>query len=80
VSDIPDDEAAQRELVRNLTRKLHERGIKVAAYMCAVSAFWESMFRDVPESVKWIRSMSAASSRYSAGSTSLHRRPRSSAG
>ena len=50
-----DDEASQRAVVRALTRKLHERGIKVAAYMCAVSVFWESMFRDVPESVKWIR-------------------------
>jgi len=49
------DEAGQRAAVRVLTRKLHERGIKVAAYMCAVSVFWESMFRDVPESVKWIR-------------------------
>ncbi len=49
-----DDEAPQRALVREVTRLLHEHGIKVAAYMCAVSVFWQSMFRDVPQSVRWI--------------------------
>jgi len=47
-------EAAQRAEIREITRKLHARGIKVAAHMCAVSVFWESMFRDVPQSVRWI--------------------------
>jgi hypothetical protein len=49
-----EDEAAQRADVREITRKLHARGIKVAAYMCAHSLFWESQFKDVPQSVKWI--------------------------
>jgi hypothetical protein len=49
-----EDEAAQRAAVREITRKLHARGIKVAAYMCAHSIFWESLFKDVPQSVKWI--------------------------
>jgi hypothetical protein len=49
-----EDEAAQRTEVREITRKLHARGIKVAAYMCAHSIFWESLFKDVPQSVKWI--------------------------
>jgi hypothetical protein len=49
-----EDEAAQRAQVREITRKLHARGIKVAAYMCAPSMFWESMFKDVPQSVRWI--------------------------
>jgi len=50
-----EDEAAQRAAVREITRKLHARGIKVAAYMCAHSIFWESLFKDVPQSVKWIQ-------------------------
>jgi hypothetical protein len=49
-----EDEAAQRAACREITRKLHARGIKVAAYMCATSIFWESMFKDVPQSVKWL--------------------------
>ncbi|MGH9325189.1 MAG: hypothetical protein ACRD2B_00660 [Terriglobia bacterium] len=48
------DEASQRAEVRELVRKLHHHGIHVAAYMCAVSIFWQSMFRDVPQSVRWI--------------------------
>src|SRR5713226_995570 len=45
------DEKTQRLAVREIVRKLHARGIKVAAYMCASTVFWESMFRDVPQSV-----------------------------
>ena len=48
------DEAAQREQCHALTTKLHEKGIHVAAYMCAASMFWESMFRDEPRSTRWI--------------------------
>ena len=48
------DEAAQREQCRLLTAKLHEKGIRVTAYMCAVSMFWESMFRDEPRSTRWL--------------------------
>ncbi|MGH9326764.1 MAG: hypothetical protein ACRD2B_08790 [Terriglobia bacterium] len=48
------DEAAQRAAVREIVRKLHSHGIHVAAYMCAVSVFWQSMFKDVPQSVRWI--------------------------
>lgn len=49
-----EDESPQRALVREITRLLHERGIKVAAYMDAHSIFWQSMFRDVPQSVRWL--------------------------
>lgn len=49
-----EDESPQRALVREITQLLHARGIKVAAYMDAHSIFWQSMFRDVPRSVRWI--------------------------
>ena len=49
-----EDEAPQREACREIVRKLHARGIKVAAYMCATSIFWESVFKAVPQSVKWL--------------------------
>ncbi|MCL5006017.1 MAG: hypothetical protein M1404_05745 [Acidobacteria bacterium] len=67
-----DDEAPQRALVREVTRMLHEHGIKVAAYMCAVSIFWQSMFRDVPQSVRWIMfDPSGLPYRYSGGRDAL---------
>ena len=49
-----EDESPQRALVLEITQMLHARGIKVAAYMDAHSMFWQSMFRDVPQSVRWI--------------------------
>src|SRR5579872_1286257 len=49
-----DDEAPQRALVREVTGMLHAHGIKVAAYMDADAIFWQSMFKDVPQSVRWI--------------------------
>jgi len=49
-----EDESPQRALVREITQILHAHGIKVAAYMDAHSIFWQSMFRDVPQSVRWI--------------------------
>jgi hypothetical protein len=48
------DEATQRAAVREIVRKLHARGIHAAGYMCAVSMFWQSMFSDVPQSVRWL--------------------------
>ena len=48
------DEAEQREQCKRFVTKLHSRGIHAAAYTCAVSMFWESMFRDEPRSVRWI--------------------------
>lgn len=48
------DEAEQRDQCRRFVAKLKQRGIRSAAYVCAVSMFWESMFRDVPRSVRWI--------------------------
>jgi hypothetical protein len=48
------DEESQRAAVREIVKKLHAHGIKAAAYMCAISVFWESMFKDVPQSVKWL--------------------------
>ncbi len=48
------DEAAQRVIVREIVKKLHAHGIKAAAYVCATTVFWESLFKDNPESVRWI--------------------------
>jgi hypothetical protein len=48
------DEEAQRVAVKELVKKLHTHGIKAAAYVCAISIFWESMFKDDPQSVRWI--------------------------
>ena len=48
------DEEAQRVEVREMVKKLHAHGIKAAAYMCATTVFWESLFKDAPQSVKWI--------------------------
>jgi hypothetical protein len=48
------EEEAQRVAVRELVKKLHAHGIRVAAYVCAISIFWESLFRDDPQSVRWI--------------------------
>ena len=39
------DEEAQRVATREIVKKLHAHGIKVAAYMCASSVFWECMFK-----------------------------------
>ena len=49
------EEAEQRAQCKIITEKLHKRGIRAAAYMCAVSVFWESMFRDHPRAVRWLR-------------------------
>lgn len=49
------DEAAQREQAREMVKRLHRRGIHVTAYMCASSIFWQSMFRDQPQSVGWVK-------------------------
>jgi hypothetical protein len=48
------DEEDQRVVVREILQKLHAHGIKVAAYVCATTIFWESLFKDAPQSVKWI--------------------------
>ena len=62
------DEAEQRDQCRRLVDKLHQRGIRSAAYVCAVSMFWESMFRDEPRSVHWITfDPGGAPYRYSGG-------------
>ena len=48
------EEESQRIAVREIVKKLHARGIKAAAYVCAISIFWESLFKDDPRSVRWI--------------------------
>jgi hypothetical protein len=48
------DEAEQRAQCQRFVARLRQRGIRTAAYVCAVSMFWESMFRDEPRSVRWI--------------------------
>lgn len=42
------EEEAQRVAVREIVKKLHARGIKAAAYVCAISIFWESLFKTIP--------------------------------
>lgn len=49
-----EDEAEQRDQCRRLVARLHQRGIRAAAYTCSVSVFWESLFRDEPRAVRWI--------------------------
>jgi len=48
------DEEAQRVAAREIVKKLHAHGIKAAAYVCAISIFWESLFKDDPQSVRWV--------------------------
>jgi hypothetical protein len=48
------EEEAQRVAARDLVKKLHAHGIEAAAYVCAISIFWESLFKDDPQSVRWI--------------------------
>jgi hypothetical protein len=61
-------EETQRIAVREIVKKLHVRGIKAAAYICATTVFWESLFKDSPESVNWIMIGSdGVPYRYSAG-------------
>jgi hypothetical protein len=48
------DESEQRRQVQEFVAKLRRHGIRSGAYVCAVSMFWESMFRDQPRSVRWI--------------------------
>jgi hypothetical protein len=62
------EEETQRAAVREIVKKLHAHGIKAAAYMCAISVFWESLFKDEPQSVKWIMTSSdGVPYRYSGG-------------
>jgi hypothetical protein len=48
------DEEEQRQQCRRLIDRLHQKKIHVAAYVCATTIFWESMFRDEPRSVRWL--------------------------
>jgi hypothetical protein len=48
------EEEAQRIAMREIVKKLHAHGIKAAAYVCAITVFWESMFKDDPQSLKWV--------------------------
>ena len=66
------EEAEQRAQCKIITEKLHQRGIRAAAYMCAVSVFWETMFRDHPRAVRWLRfDPQGTPFRYSGGKDAL---------
>jgi hypothetical protein len=66
------EEAEQRAHCKIITEKLHKRGIKAAAYMCAVSIFWETMFRDHPRAVRWLKfDADGTPFRYSGGKDAL---------
>ena len=47
-------EAGEWTLMRQLISKLHTAGIRVTAYLCATSMFWQNMFMDEPRSVTWL--------------------------
>ncbi len=49
------DEAEQRQQAKQMVDRLHQRGFHVTAYMCSSSIFWQSMFRDQPQSVGWVK-------------------------
>jgi hypothetical protein len=47
-------EESQWAQLRPVIEKLHGAGIKVTAYLCATSIFWQNMFMDEPRSVTWL--------------------------
>lgn len=47
-------EAGQWATMRQLIAKLHTAGIRVTAYLCSASMFWQNMFMDEPRSVTWL--------------------------
>ena len=47
-------ESGQWDVLRGLVKRLHDAGIKVTAYFCATSLFWQNMFMDEPRSVAWL--------------------------
>lgn len=48
------EEKENRNLLKKFIERCHENGIRVTAYMSASNMFWESTFRDEPESVTWL--------------------------
>ena len=49
-----DEEAENRKLIRDFIARCHKEGIKVTTYLSATNIFWESTFKDEPESVTWL--------------------------
>ena len=47
-------ESGQWDVLREIVKRLHGAGIKVTAYLCATSLFWQNMFMDEPRSVAWL--------------------------
>jgi hypothetical protein len=45
------DEADQHAAARHIAEVLHAHGIKVAAYLCPLSMFWQSLFQEEPQDV-----------------------------
>ena len=41
-------------VARGRREKLHAAGIRVTAYLCATTMFWERMLLDQPRSVAWL--------------------------
>ncbi|MEM3449002.1 MAG: beta-galactosidase trimerization domain-containing protein [Thermoproteota archaeon] len=48
-------EEIQREILKPFIKKCHENGIRVTAYMSLTNMFQHNMFRDVPQSKKWVQ-------------------------
>jgi len=47
-------ESSQWTVMRGLIHRLHSENIRVIAYLCATSIFWQNMFMDEPRSVTWL--------------------------
>ncbi len=50
-----DAEKKNRIQLKKLITHAHEKGIRVTTYLSATNMFWESMFKDEPESFTWVR-------------------------
>jgi hypothetical protein len=47
------DEKSARAELKNFIKRAHGEGFKVTTYLSAVNMFWESTFKDEPETLPW---------------------------
>jgi hypothetical protein len=50
-----DMEKENREQLKKVIKRAHDEGMHVTAYLSATNMFWESMFKDEPESYSWVQ-------------------------
>ncbi|MFA6451379.1 MAG: hypothetical protein WCX65_18035, partial [bacterium] len=48
-------EKQNREQLKKVIKRAHDEGMHVTAYLSATNMFWESMFKDEPESFAWVQ-------------------------